>query len=96
MSITEFLILLLIAGICGSVAQSLVGYSAGGCLVSIVLGLIGAMLGTWIARAVGVGEIFPITVGGQSFPIVWSVIGAVLFVAALSLVTRRAPPPPPY
>jgi len=48
-SVVEFLILLLVAGICGSIAQSLVGYSHGGCLVSIVLGLIGAVLGTFLA-----------------------------------------------
>lgn len=93
MTITEFLILLLIAGVCGSIAQSLVGYSRGGCLVSIVLGLIGAMLGTWLARAMGLPELLPIAVGGQPFPVLWSIIGAVLFVAALSLITRRAPPP---
>ena len=93
MGVTEFLILLLIAGICGSVAQGLVGYSHGGCLVSIVLGLIGAMLGGWIARKVGVGDILSIAIGDQNFPVVWSIIGAVIFVALLSLITRRAPPP---
>lgn len=92
MSIGEFLVLLLIAGICGSVAQSLVGYSSGGCLASIVLGLIGALLGTWIARAVGIGELLAIQIGDQPFPVVWSIIGAVLFVAALSVITRRRPP----
>lgn len=93
MSLIDFLIVLLIAGICGSIAQSLVGYSRGGCLVSIVLGLIGAMLGTWIARKMGLSELLPIEVGGQSFPILWSIIGAALFVGALSLFSRRAPPP---
>ena len=42
MTLGEFLVFLLIAGICGAIAQSLVGYSHGGCLVSIALGLIGA------------------------------------------------------
>lgn len=93
MGVTEFLILLLIAGICGSVAQGLVGYSHGGCLVSIVLGLIGAMLGGWIARQVGIGDILSISVGNQAFPVVWSIIGAVIFVAVLSLIARRSPPP---
>jgi hypothetical protein len=35
MTLIELLLLLLVAGICGSVAQSLVGYSHGGCLASI-------------------------------------------------------------
>ncbi len=89
MTLGGFLLLLLIAGICGSVAQALVGYSHGGCLVSIVLGLIGAVLGTWLARKVGMGEILAVSVGGQTFPIVWSVIGAALFVAILSFLRPR-------
>ncbi len=89
MSIVEFLILLLVAGICGSIAQSLVGYSHGGCLVSIVLGLIGAVLGAFLARKLGLPEILNIAIGGQAFPIVWSVIGASLFSAVLALISRR-------
>lgn len=91
MSIVEFLILLLVAGICGSIAQSLVGYSHGGCLVTIVLGLIGAVLGTFLARKLGLPEILNIAIGGQAFPIVWSVIGASLFSAVLALISRRKP-----
>jgi uncharacterized membrane protein YeaQ/YmgE (transglycosylase-associated protein family) len=89
MSVLEFILLLVIAGVCGSLAQSLVGYSHRGCLVSIVLGLIGAALGTWIARALGLGEILAIQVGSQPFPIVWSIIGAALFAGILGLLTRR-------
>lgn len=90
MTLLEFVLLLLIAGVCGSIAQSLAGYSHGGCLVSIVLGLIGAILGTWIARMLGLGEILAIEVGGQPFPVVWSVIGAALFAGALNLLGRRS------
>ena len=89
MTLGGFLLLLLIAGICGSVAQALVGYSHGGCLTSIVLGLIGAVLGTWLARKAGMEEILAVSIGGQTFPIVWSVIGAALFVAILSLLRPR-------
>lgn len=89
MSIVEFLILLLVAGICGAVAQSLAGYSRGGCLAAIALGFIGALLGTWLARTLGLPEIFAITVGGQPFPIIWSIIGAALFAAVLSFLSSR-------
>jgi len=89
MTLLEFIILLIIAGICGSLAQALAGYSHGGCLVSIVLGLIGALIGTWLARLLGLGEILSIRIGAQPFPIVWSVIGAALFVAILGLFKRR-------
>jgi uncharacterized membrane protein YeaQ/YmgE (transglycosylase-associated protein family) len=89
MSILEFLLLLLVAGICGGLGQAIAGYSRGGCLVSIVLGFIGALLGIWLARLTGLPELFAVSVGGQSFPIIWSIIGATLFVAVLSLFTAR-------
>ena len=91
MTVLEFLILLIIAGICGSLAQALAGYSHGGCLVSIVLGLIGALLGTWLARLLGVGELLSIKIGDQPFPIIWSIVGAALFVGLLRLLSRRSP-----
>lgn len=89
MTLGSLLLLLLIAGICGSIAQALTGYSRGGCLVSIALGFVGAILGTWLGRLLGLGEILAIQFGGQSFPIVWSIIGAALFVALLNVVRPR-------
>lgn len=90
MSLLDFIILLVIAGICGGLAQALAGYSHGGCLVSVVLGLIGALLGTWLARLLGMGEILSIQVGDHPFPIVWSVVGATLFVSILRMLRRRS------
>jgi len=88
MTIIEILILLLIAAICGGVGQSLVGYSAGGCLTSIIVGIIGAYLGLWVARQFGLPEILPLTVGGTTFPIVWSVVGSAILSAILGLINR--------
>jgi uncharacterized membrane protein YeaQ/YmgE (transglycosylase-associated protein family) len=89
MGLADFLILLVVAGVCGGIGQALAGYSHTGCLGSIALGFIGALLGVWIARALGLPEIFAINVAGSvSFPIVWSIIGAALFVAALGLIRR--------
>jgi uncharacterized membrane protein YeaQ/YmgE (transglycosylase-associated protein family) len=88
MTILEFLVLLLIAGICGSLAQALVGYSHGGCFVSIALGFIGALIGTWLARVAKLPEPFMIQIGGRDFPVIWSIVGAALFAAVLSLVAR--------
>jgi len=90
MSILEFILLLFIAGICGGLAQSLSGYSTGGCLATIVLGFIGALLGTWLARALGLPELFSIQIGGQPFPVIWSIIGGALFSAALGLFSSRS------
>ena len=84
-----FLLLLLIAGICGAVGQAIGGYSHGGCLVSIALGFIGALLGSWLARQLGLPELVALPVAGMKLPIVWSIIGAGLFVAVINLISRR-------
>jgi uncharacterized membrane protein YeaQ/YmgE (transglycosylase-associated protein family) len=88
MTILEFLLLLLIAGVCGALAQSITGYSHGGCLTSIALGFIGALLGTWLARIAKIPDLFAVNVGGTSFPILWSIIGGALFAAVLAFLTR--------
>jgi uncharacterized membrane protein YeaQ/YmgE (transglycosylase-associated protein family) len=88
-NITQILVLLLIAGVCGALGQAITGYSHGGCLVSIALGFIGALLGSWIAGYLHLPELFVIPVGGMRFPVIWSVIGAALFVALINLISRR-------
>jgi uncharacterized membrane protein YeaQ/YmgE (transglycosylase-associated protein family) len=88
MSLLQFLLLLAIAAICGGLGQTLVGYSVGGCLASIVVGLIGAYLGMWVATNLGLPELFTLNIGGQPFPIIWSIIGSALFAAILGLVNR--------
>lgn len=89
MGIIEFFLLLLIAGICGSIGQAIAGYSRGGCMVSIVVGFIGALLGSWISVQLELPELFNISVGGTSFPVIWSIIGSVVFVVIVGLLTRR-------
>jgi uncharacterized membrane protein YeaQ/YmgE (transglycosylase-associated protein family) len=86
--IIQLLILLLVAGICGAIGQAITGYSHGGCLVSIALGFIGALLGSWLAGKMGLPELVALPVGGVHFPIVWSIIGAALFVAVINLISR--------
>jgi len=88
MELLDILILLVIAGICGAVGQALAGSSRGGFLVAIVLGFIGAALGTWLARTLDLPPVFVIEIGDTPFPIVWAVVGSALFVAVLSLLTR--------
>ncbi len=88
-SVVALLIWILIAAICGALGQAIAGSVRGGLLVSIVLGFIGALLGPWLARSLHLPEPLMITVGGQPFPILWSIIGAALFVAIIHLVSRR-------
>jgi uncharacterized membrane protein YeaQ/YmgE (transglycosylase-associated protein family) len=91
MTILDLIILLLIAGICGALGQAIGGFSRGGCLVSIALGFIGALLGMWLARQLGLPELLPVQIGSTTFPIIWSIIGSALFVAIITLLTRSRP-----
>jgi len=88
MTLTEFIILLIIAAICGSVGQALAGYDLGGCLVSIVVGFIGAYIGMWLSAKFGLPELFAIRVGGKTFPIIWSVIGSAVLTCIVALIRR--------
>ena len=87
MTIIDFLLLLAVAGLCGAIGQAIAG-TRKGCLVSIAVGFIGALLGMWMARSMGLPELFTIHVGGAAFPIVWSIIGGALFAAVISLISR--------
>lgn len=89
MTILDIIVLLIIAGICGALGQAITGFSRGGCLVSIAIGFIGAVLGMWLARQLHLPELFAIQIGTTSFPIIWSIIGSALFVAIIALLSRR-------
>lgn len=89
MTLTGFIILVIIAAICGSLGQAIAGYSRGGCLVAAVVGFIGALLGMWLGQQLGLPEIFPITIDGETFPVLWSIIGSALFSAILGLLSGR-------
>jgi uncharacterized membrane protein YeaQ/YmgE (transglycosylase-associated protein family) len=90
MSPKELLLFLLVALICGSIARALAGGSRGGCLVSLAVGFIGALLGGKLSQVLNLPEPFPLEVGGRGLPVVWSIIGGALFVAVLRLLSGRA------
>lgn len=94
LSLTSLLLFLVIAAVAGGIGRAIAGGTPGGCLVSVVLGFIGAMLGSWLARKAHLPEPLMIRFsGGLEFPFLWSVIGAALFVAivvALSGGRREA------
>jgi|SRR6266498_815702 len=91
MTLTGLLVLLLIAGIVGGLGQTISGYSFGGCLMSIVVGFVGAYVGIWLAGRLGLPEIFTVNIEGQPFPIVWGIIGSAILSLILGLLTYRRP-----
>lgn len=89
MTLLDFILLLVVAGICGALGQAITGFTRGGCLAAIAVGFIGALIGSWLAGALGFGEVLAVNIGGTTFPIVWSILGSALFVAVISAVSRK-------
>lgn len=89
MTLVEFIILLVIAALAGSLGQALAGYELGGLLISIVVGFVGAVIGLWMAREFDLPEFFTITVDNKVFPVIWSIVGSAIFAAIVGLLTRR-------
>lgn len=79
----KILILLVIAAICGSIGASIAGASKKGCLASMALGFIGALIGGWLSQKLHMREILNI----NGIPVIWSIIGAALFVAFIHLIS---------
>jgi uncharacterized membrane protein YeaQ/YmgE (transglycosylase-associated protein family) len=89
LTLPALIVLIVIAAICGGVGKALAGEGPGGLLVSTALGFIGALFGPRVALQLHLSEPLVLQVGSQPFPIVWSIIGAALFVAVLHLVSGR-------
>lgn len=89
MSLPAILLYLVIAAICGAIGKAIAGGARGGLIVSTILGFIGALVGPWIAGQLGLPEPFMIDIGGQSYPVLWSIIGAAVFVAIIHVISGR-------
>jgi uncharacterized membrane protein YeaQ/YmgE (transglycosylase-associated protein family) len=88
MTLVELIVYLIIAGICGAVARAFAGGSRGGFAISLLVGFVGAFVGTWLARQFHLPAIFVVAIGGHPFPIFWSIIGGMLLVAITHALTR--------
>lgn len=89
MTLVGFLILLLIAAICGLVGQAISGRGQGGFLFAVVIGFIGALVGSWLANTIGLPELLPMSIEGYSFPVLWAIIGATLLSYLFGSFYRR-------
>jgi uncharacterized membrane protein YeaQ/YmgE (transglycosylase-associated protein family) len=87
MGLIELLILLVIAGICGVIAEFIVGFSPGGFVVSIVVGVIGAYLGSYLANQLGLPQYLPVSMllptTAYDFSLLWAIVGSILLVALI-------------
>ena len=89
MSLEQFLVLLLVAAIIGALGEALAGYSLGGCAASVIVGFIGALIGSYLRDLLNMPRFLSVTAGGRQIDIIWSVIGAAVFVLLMSFIRRR-------
>ena len=90
LTLPELLLLVVIAAIVGTIGREIAGGTRGGLLVSTVVGFIGALIGPWLARQLHLAEPLVVSVDGHPFGILWSIIGAALFVALVHATSRRS------
>lgn len=89
MDVWQFLLLLLVAAIIGSIGQAIAGYSTPGCAMSVVIGFIGALLGHWIQAAFRLPTFWLVHVAGKQIEVIWAVIGSAVCVLILRLIMGR-------
>ena len=83
----DFVIFLVMAGVLGVVAQKILGTKYG-MVVSVIFGFIGALLGAQLARWFHIGERFNVQIGSSSFPVIWSVAGALLVTFGAGIIAK--------
>jgi uncharacterized membrane protein YeaQ/YmgE (transglycosylase-associated protein family) len=89
MTLVEFVVYLIIAGICGAIARALVGGSGGGFVISILVGFLGAFVGSWLAYQLHLPVILAVTIDRHRFPIVWSILGGIVLVGVAHMLMGR-------
>ena len=83
------ILLIVVAAVCGAIGKAIAGGVRGGLLVSTALGFIGALVGPLLAARLRLPEPLVVHISGHPFPILWSIIGAALFVAIIHLISGR-------
>ncbi len=86
--ITTLLFWIIVGLIAGALAKiAMPGPDPGGIIVTIIIGIAGAVLGGWLLSLLGIGA--GAGSGGWIFSIVAGVIGAVILLAIYRLVVNR-------
>lgn len=92
MDFIQLMTVLIIVGICGSIAAWIVGYAPGGLLLSMIVGVIGAYLGGWfnslLPFQIPLLSRLDIEVGTTRFNLIWAIIGSVVLLLLLNALRR--------
>jgi len=85
MTITAFLLLILLGAACGAIAEFFVGFTWGGFLAAAAVGFIRPAVGDWFAPLAGFPTLLPIRFEGHTIDIFWSLLGAIAFLMMMNV-----------
>ena len=78
---------ILIGLVAGALARLIVpGTEPGGFIVSIILGIVGALVATWLGKVIGWYK------EGESAGLIGATVGAILLLVVYHLIRRRSAP----
>ena len=87
--ITALLFWIIVGLIAGALAKWIMpGDDPGGIIVTMIIGIVGAVLGGWLLSLIGIGA--GAGSGGFIFSIIAGVIGAIILLAIYRAVVNRA------
>lgn len=92
-ALVNLVLMLIVAGVCGAVAQAVFGFQRTNFLVSVAIGVAGAYIGTFIASRFGLPSLLNFSLGSSTIDIVWAVLGSALLLFVYNFVesARRRP-----
>ncbi len=88
MNAPDLVLTVLVAIVCGFLAQLTSGYSRGGLIVNLGIGFLGALAGVVVSRTFNFPEIYDIRIKDINFPIIYSIVGSVLFLACIGFFVK--------
>ncbi len=81
----SWILTVIIAAICGSVGARIAGARPLGCLTSIGVGFVGALVGRLLSQKLEVPDLVYLA----GVPLGWTILGAAIFVALVMALTGR-------
>jgi uncharacterized membrane protein YeaQ/YmgE (transglycosylase-associated protein family) len=84
----DFVMIALVAVVCGTLAQITSAYSKGGWIVNLGVAFAGALTGVFLSRLLNAPSIYDVRFREVDFPIIYSIVGAALMLAAINFLVR--------
>ncbi len=88
-SLTQLLVWLVVALVSGGIAEVVFGYSHVGLLSATVLGMFGALLGSWASDRLGLPSLLTLSLFGIQVDLVWCTLGSIAVIAFLQSIRAR-------